>query len=106
MQRDQHRLRRVLSHGGAARPVLPSQRRLVHMTQQLAAELAPRARVSAIAPAVIKTDFSRLLWEGDWGERTAKSYPMKRLGEPADIGEAALYLAAGASWMTDHIMVL
>jgi len=79
---------------------------LVHMTQQLAAELAPRARVNAIAPAVIKTDFSRLLWQGDRAERTAKSYPMKRLGEPADIGEAALYLAAGASWMTGHTIVL
>jgi NAD(P)-dependent dehydrogenase (short-subunit alcohol dehydrogenase family) len=31
---------------------------------------------------------------------------MKRLGAPADVGEAALYLATGASWMTGHTIVL
>jgi NAD(P)-dependent dehydrogenase (short-subunit alcohol dehydrogenase family) len=79
---------------------------LIHMTKQLAAELAPNVRVNALAPAVIKTDFARILWEGEAGERTAKTYPLQRLGEPADIGEAALYLAAGASWMTGQTLVL
>jgi NAD(P)-dependent dehydrogenase (short-subunit alcohol dehydrogenase family) len=79
---------------------------LIHMTRQLAAELAPNVRVNAIAPAVIRTDFARILWEGERGERTAKTYPMQRLGEPEDIGEAALYLAAGASWMTGQTLVL
>ena len=79
---------------------------LIHMTKQLAAELAPNVRVNAVAPAVIRTDFARILWEGDRGERTAKTYPLQRLGEPEDIGEAALYLAAGASWMTGQTLVL
>jgi len=79
---------------------------LIHMTKQLAAELAPNVRVNALAPAVIKTDFARLLWEGERGEQTAKTYPLQRLGEPEDIGEAALYLAAGASWMTGQTLVL
>jgi NAD(P)-dependent dehydrogenase (short-subunit alcohol dehydrogenase family) len=79
---------------------------LIHMTKQLAAELAPNVRVNAIAPAVIKTDFARILWEGERGEKTAKTYPLQRLGEPVDIGEAALYLAAGASWMTGQTLVL
>jgi NAD(P)-dependent dehydrogenase (short-subunit alcohol dehydrogenase family) len=79
---------------------------LIHMTKQLAAELAPNVRVNAIAPAVIRTDFARILWEGDRGDRTARSYPLQRLGEPEDVGEAALYLAAGATWMTGQTLVL
>jgi NAD(P)-dependent dehydrogenase (short-subunit alcohol dehydrogenase family) len=79
---------------------------LIHMTKQLAAELAPNVRVNALAPAVVKTDFARILWEGERGVAAAKSYPLQRLGEPADIGEAAVYLAAGASWMTGQTLVL
>jgi len=79
---------------------------LIHMTQQLASELAPNVRVNALAPAVIRTDFARILWEGEAGVKAAASYPLKRLGEPSDIGEAALFLAAGASWMTGQTLVL
>jgi NAD(P)-dependent dehydrogenase (short-subunit alcohol dehydrogenase family) len=79
---------------------------LIHMTKQLAAELAPNVRVNAIAPAVIRTDFARILWEGEAGVKAAQSYPLKRLGEPEDIGEAALYLTAGATWMTGQTLVL
>ena len=79
---------------------------LVHMTQQLAAELGPKVRVNALAPAVVKTDFARLLWEGERGAETAKRYPLKRLGEPSDIGRAALFLAADAQWMTGNTMVI
>ena len=79
---------------------------LIHMTAQLAAELAPNVRVNALAPAVIRTDFARILWEGEAGVKAAASYPLKRLGEPEDIGEAALYLAAGATWMTGQTLVL
>jgi 3-oxoacyl-[acyl-carrier protein] reductase len=32
--------------------------------------------------------------------------PLGRLGEPEDIGEAALYLAAGASWMTGNTLTI
>ena len=79
---------------------------LVQMTRQFASELAPNVRVNAIAPAVIRTDFARILWEGEQGEKTARTYPMQRLGEPFDCGEAALYLAAGATWMTGQVLVL
>lgn len=73
---------------------------LIHMTKQLAAELGPDVRVNCIAPGLIKTDFARALWEGDRGAEIAQMYPLKRLGEPSDIGEVALWLAAGASWVT------
>lgn len=80
---------------------------LVYLTQQLAAELAPKARVNALAPGLIKTDFARALWEGGRGEQVAKSYPMKRLGEPEDVAAAATYLASDAAgWVTGQTLIL
>ncbi len=80
---------------------------LIHMTQQLGAELGPKVRVNAICPGLIKTDFARMLWEGPAGEAVAQQYPLKRLGEVEDIANAALYLASDAgSWMTGQHMVL
>ena len=55
--------------------------------------------------AFIKTDFAKILWEGERGAKVAEIYPLKRLGEPSDIGEAALFLAAGAGWMTGQTIL-
>ncbi len=80
---------------------------LIHLTKQLAPELAPGVRVNAICPGLIKTDFARLLWEGERGEDVAKAYPLERLGEVADIAGAAVYLAADSgSWITGQTLVL
>lgn len=81
---------------------------LIHLTKQLAAELGPGVRVNAIAPGLIKTDFARVLWEGDRGDQVAAAYPLERLGEPADVAAAALFLADGASsgWITGQTVVL
>ena len=78
----------------------------VYLTEQLAAELGPQVRVNAIAPSVIRTDFARILWEGERGQAVADTLPLKRLGEPEDIGECALWLAAGADWLTGHTVIL
>ncbi|MDH3753334.1 MAG: SDR family oxidoreductase [Acidimicrobiia bacterium] len=79
----------------------------VHLTEQLAAELAPTVRVNALAPGLIKTDFSRLLWEDGRGEAVAAQYPLERLGEVEDAAAAALYLAAdSARWITGQTIVL
>ncbi|MDG1958958.1 MAG: SDR family oxidoreductase [Candidatus Binatia bacterium] len=102
----------ISSVGGlATNPVLGvydvTKAALIHATKQLAAELAPKVRVNAIAPGLIKTDFARMLWEGDRGDEVAKAYPLERLGEPEDIAGAALYLAAETgSWMTGQTLVL
>lgn len=79
---------------------------LIHLTKTLAAELAPGVRVNAIAPGLVKTDMARALWEpGE--ERIAASMPLGRLGEPADIANAALFLASDrAAWITGHTLVV
>jgi NAD(P)-dependent dehydrogenase (short-subunit alcohol dehydrogenase family) len=80
---------------------------LIHLTKQLAAELAPRVRVNAIAPGLIRTDFARALWEDGRGEQIARAYPLGRLGEPADVAGAALFLAADTgSWITGQTIVM
>jgi NAD(P)-dependent dehydrogenase (short-subunit alcohol dehydrogenase family) len=79
---------------------------LIGLTVQLAAELAPRVRVNAIAPAVVKTRFAAALYEKD-EEAAAARYPLARLGEPADIGAAAAFLASSdASWITGQTLVV
>jgi NAD(P)-dependent dehydrogenase (short-subunit alcohol dehydrogenase family) len=63
--------------------------------------------VNAIAPGLIRTDFARVLWEGDRGDQVARAYPLKRLGQPRDVAGAALFLAADTgSWITGQAIVL
>jgi NAD(P)-dependent dehydrogenase (short-subunit alcohol dehydrogenase family) len=79
---------------------------VIHMTRQLAAELAPQIRVNSIAPGLVKTDMARALWEAN--EATiAKRMPMRRLGEPEDIARAAVFLCSdAASWLTGQNLVV
>ena len=79
---------------------------LVYLTKQLAAELAPKVRVNCVAPGLIKTDFAEYLWKDGKDAMVAKTYPLKRLGEPEDVAEAVLYFTAGASWVTGQTLIL
>jgi len=79
---------------------------LVAMTRLLAVELGPGIRVNAVAPAVVKTKFAAALYEGR-EEQLAAAYPLKRLGEPDDIGGAvAFLLSEDASLLTGHLLVV
>jgi NAD(P)-dependent dehydrogenase (short-subunit alcohol dehydrogenase family) len=79
---------------------------LLHLTRQLAAELAPGVRVNAIAPGLVKTDFARALWEANEAA-LAKRMPLARLGEPEDIAGAAVFLASdAASWITGATLAI
>ena len=79
---------------------------VIHMTEELAAELGPKVRVNAVAPAVVKTDFAKALYEGR-EESVAKPYPLKRLGAPEDIAGPVAFLASDdAAWMTGQTLVV
>jgi dehydrogenase/reductase SDR family member 4 len=69
-----------------------------HLVRNLAAEWGPNnVRVNAIAPGLVKTEFARALWE-DEKRRTERieATPLRRLGEPRDIGGIAVFLASEA----------
>jgi len=79
---------------------------LMHLTRQLAVELAPRIRVNSIAPGIVRTDMARVLWEEHEVETRAKT-PLGRIGEPDDVAAAALFLAGPTSaWMTGSVLVV
>ena len=69
------------------------------LVKNLAAEWGPKnVRINAIAPGLIKTDFAKALWEDPQRrkEREAAT-PLRRLGEPRDIGGVAAFLASDAA---------
>lgn len=78
------------------------------LVKNLAAEWGPKnVRVNAIAPGLIKTDFARALWEDD-ERRSAREAitPLRRLGEPKDIGAIAVFLASeAAAFITGQTIV-
>jgi 3-oxoacyl-[acyl-carrier protein] reductase len=79
---------------------------LAHLTRQLAQELAPGVRVNAVAPALVKTDMARALWEPN-EEAMARAHPLGRLGTPDDVAAAALYLVSdAAAWVTGEVLVV
>lgn len=65
-------------------------------------------RVNGIAPAVVKTKFASALYEDPEREKAiAKSYSLKRLGEPDDIAGAALYFGSRAgAWTTGQTLII
>ncbi len=76
------------------------------LTLSLAAELAPKIRVNAIAPSLTRTPLSDSILAN---EQTAASiagmHAMQRLGEPGDIGALAAFLVSPeASWITGQVI--
>jgi NAD(P)-dependent dehydrogenase (short-subunit alcohol dehydrogenase family) len=79
---------------------------LIHLTRQLAVEMAPKVRVNAVAPGVVRTHLARALWE-PYEQPLAQALPLGRIGEPDDIADAIVFLAGRASrWMTGQTLVV
>lgn len=79
---------------------------LNHLTRGLALELGPGIRVNGVAPAVVKTRFATVLYEGK-EEAVASVYPLRRLGVPEDVGSVVAFLLSDdAAWMTGQIVTV
>jgi NAD(P)-dependent dehydrogenase (short-subunit alcohol dehydrogenase family) len=79
---------------------------LVHLTRQMAYELGPHVRVNAVAPGVVRTRLSEALWT-EQEESLGRTLPLRRIGEPVDIGGAVAFLASdAASWITGTTLLI
>ena len=75
---------------------------VVMLTKVLALSLAPEVTVNAIAPGavLVPEDYS-----AEERERLARTTPLRRLGSPADVIAALLYLLEGGDFVTGEILV-
>ena len=68
------------------------------LARNLSLEWGPQGiRVNSIAPGLIRTDFARALWENpEILKRATAGTPLKRIGEPEELGGIAVFLASQA----------
>lgn len=76
------------------------------LTRSLAAELAPRIRVNAIAPSLTDTPLATgLLSSEEKRQAAAERHPLKRIGSPREIARlAAFLLSDSAGWLTGQVL--
>jgi 3-oxoacyl-[acyl-carrier protein] reductase len=79
------------SHYAASKGALQS------MAMSLAVELAPAVRVNLVSPGWVRTSMAEAELASPLGARIAGALPNRRVGEPADVAHAVLYLASEAS---------
>ena len=80
---------------------------LSHMTKLMAADLGPKIRVNAIIPGPIETPaLLELMKERpEVRQAAAAAVRMRRIGLPADVGAAGVFLASsGASFITGALL--
>lgn len=78
------------------------------LTRSLAAELAPRIRVNAIAPSLTDTPLAGTLLSSDAKrDAAAERHPLKRVGDPVATARTVSYLlSAESAFMTGQILAL
>jgi dehydrogenase/reductase SDR family protein 4 len=82
---------------------------LIMMTRTWAREFGSHGvRVNAIAPGLIQTDFSEYFWKDEqYRAHVESTQPIRRIGQPDEIGHAALYLASNeSSFVTGQVFVV
>lgn len=92
---------------GSSVPYAVSKAALNHMTRLLASQLGPAVRVNAVAPGLIDTPWyedAEQVWESsrDW---ITENTPLRRVGTPEDVAEAALYLV-NAAYTTGDVLAV
>ncbi len=71
---------------------------VIQMTRQMGREMGPLGiRVNCIAPGLIKTDFSKALWDNEAIKEVAMgNQPLQYMGQTEDLAGTALLLASDA----------
>jgi pteridine reductase len=76
---------------------------VIMLTRVLARVLAPEVTVNAIAPGAVLVPEA---YHADERERLARAAPLRRLGSPADVTEALLYLLERADFVTGEVLAV
>ncbi len=76
------------------------------LARSLAAEWAPGIRVNVVAPSLTDTPLAEKLLNTDAKrQNSAERHPLKRVGTPRDLAEAAVFLLEPtSSWMTGQVL--
>jgi 3-oxoacyl-[acyl-carrier protein] reductase len=76
------------------------------LTRSLAAELAPKIRVNAIAPSLTETNLAeKFINTPEKIEASGKRHPLNRIGQSNDIAAMAKFLLdSESSWITGQII--
>lgn len=88
---------------GSSIPYAVSKAALNHLTELMANVVGPEVRINAVAPGLIKTP-----WTQDWTpmhDAMETMTALRRTGEPGDIAEVIVDLAA-ASYLTGQVLVV
>ena len=78
------------------------------LTRSLAAELAPKIRVNAIAPSLTDTPLaSKFLGSDTKKQANAERHPLKKLGTSENMADVVEFLLSEKSqWMSGQIMAI
>ena len=76
---------------------------VVMLTRVLARALAPDITVNAVAPGAVLPPEE---WDEESREHLAQTTPLRRLGSPADVTAAILYLLEGGDYVTGETLVV
>jgi 3-oxoacyl-[acyl-carrier protein] reductase len=78
---------------------------LINLTQNLARALAPEARVNAVAPGFVDTEWTRV-WPAARKQTSIERTLLKRACTPADIAAAIVFLCADTAMVTAQTLVV
>jgi 3-oxoacyl-[acyl-carrier protein] reductase len=87
--------------GGAPIAYAAAKAGIIVLSQQVAKEAASHVRVNCLAPSTVVNERMQQAIPDEQLRQMATMYPLGRLGVPADVANASLFLASDASsWIT------